>query len=152
VRHSLVDVLFAGLLVAAGCGGSGGTAPTPTSVVGVWDLRSVDFTNNSHATASGVVSFDLRADSTVSIVNCLAPEYVGTMLACTQRRVCGTGTYTFDGTTLTIHETGQTSTKGGAVTFGPGAMTVSGPDLLGASVSASHFYPIAALSTDCAPI
>ncbi len=138
--------------MAAGCGSSGGSATTPTSVVGIWDLQSVDFTNGSHATASGVISFDLRADNTTSIVSCLAPGYAGTTLNCPMQRVCGSGTYTFDGTTLAIQQSGQTGTKGGAVTFSPGIMTISGPNLLGASVSASHFHSIGALSTDCTPI
>lgn len=152
MRQSIIAILFATFLAATGCGSSGGTAPTPITVVGIWDLQSVDFTNGSHATASAVISFELKADNTASIVSCPSPGYVGTMLTCPQKRLCGTGTYTFDGTTLTIQQTGQTGTKGGTVTFGPGVMTVSGPNLLGAQVSASQFHTIGSLSTDCTPI
>ena len=156
MRQSITAILSATLLATAGCGSGGNTAPapapTPTTVVGIWDLQSVDFTNGSHATASAVISFDLRADNTTSIVSCLSPSYVGTTLICPQKRVCGTGTYTFDGTTLVIQQTSQSGTKGGPVTFGPGVMIVSGPNLLGAQVSASHFQPIGSLSTDCTPI
>jgi hypothetical protein len=152
VRQSITAILFTTFLAAAGCGSSGGTAPTPTTVVGIWDLQSVDFTNGSQATASAVISFQLKTDNTASIVSCPSPGYVGTTLTCPQKRICGTGTYTFDGTTLSIQQTGQTGTKGGPVTFAPGVMTVSGPNLLGAQVSASHFHTIGSLSTDCTPI
>lgn len=151
-QPTIAIILFAALLAAADCGSSGGTAPTPTTVVGIWDLQSVDFTNGSHATASAVISFELKGDNSASIVSCLSPGYAGTTLNCPQKRVCGSGTYTFDGTTLAIQQTGQSGTKGGAVTFGPGVMTVSGPELLGANVAASHFHPIGSLSTDCTPL
>jgi hypothetical protein len=152
----LRSLLRTGLMVVllAGCGSSGGSQSqvTPTTVVGIWDLASADFTNGAHATATGVFSMQLRADNTASIVSCLSPGYMGTTLSCPQQRVCGTSTYTYDGTTLTITQTGQTGTKGGTVTFSPGTMTVSGPNLLGASVSAANFHPASALSTDCLPL
>ena len=142
------------MLLLAGCGSSGSSQSqaTPTTVVGVWDLGSADFTNGAHATAAGVFSMQLRTDNTASIVSCLSPAYAGTTLTCPQQRVCGTGTYTYDGTTLTITQTGQSGTKGGTVTFSPGTMTVSGPNLLGASVAGANFHTASALPTDCLPI
>jgi hypothetical protein len=143
------------ILMMAGCGsggGSPGNQATPTTVVGIWDLASADFTNGTHAAASGVFSMQLRADQTASIVSCLSPAYAGTTLTCPQQRVCGTGTYSYDGTALTITQTGQTSSKSGPVTFSPGTMTVSGPNLLGTSVGASNFHSASTLPTNCTPL
>ena len=150
-RASLLVVLA---LSWAGCGSSGSSTPppTPTSVVGVWDLVAADFTNGAHATVHGVFSFQLAADGSASLVNCVSPGYSGTTLTCPQQRVCGSGTYTFDGTTLTIQQTGQSTTHGGPVTFGPGNMTITGPDIVGTSVSSSTFNVISTLSTDCTPV
>jgi hypothetical protein len=146
----LVALAFAG--VGCGSSGLGSPAVTPTTVVGVWDLASVDFATGQNAPASGVMSFQLAGDGTASLDSCVSPSYVGTTLVCPQQRVCAPATYTFDGTTLSIQQTGQTTTHGGAVTFGPGAMTITGSNLLGASVTASTFKVIATLPTDCAPI
>ena len=140
-------------LSGAGCGSSSSTpSPTPTSVVGVWNLVAADFTNGAHAAVQNVLSFQLATDGTASIDSCLSPGYVGTTLTCPQQRVCAAGTYTFDGTTLTIQQTGQSTTHGGPVTFGPGSMTITGPDIVGAMVSSSTFNAISSLPTDCAPI
>jgi hypothetical protein len=148
-----VSLLVAAVLWAVGCGSSGSTpAPVPASVVGVWDLVAADFTNGAHAPVSGVLSFKLAADGTASLNNCLSPGYAGTTLTCPQQRVCASGTYTFDGTTLTIQQAGQSTTHGGPVTFGPGNMTITGPNIVGASVSSSTFNLISALSTDCTPV
>lgn len=134
----------------AGCGsGSSTPPPTPTSVVGVWDLRSASFTNGAQATVSGVLSFQLAADGTAALDSCLDPSYSGSTLVCPDQRVCASGTYTFDGTTLTIQQTGQSTTHGGPVTFGPGTMTITGPDIVGTSVSSSTFNVISTLPTDC---
>ena len=140
------------LFFGAACGGSSAPPVTPTTVVGTWDLVSADFTTGQTAPVSGVLSFQLASDGTASIVSCLYPGYAGTTLTCSQQRVCGSGTYTFDGTTLTIAQTGQTATHGGPVTFGPGAMIIDGPNVVGANVSTSTFDAIGTLSTDCLPI
>ena len=140
-------------LSLAGCGSSNSTPPaTPTSVVGAWNLVAADFTNGAHAAVDGVLSFQLASDGTASLDSCLSPGYSGTTLTCPQQRVCASGTYTFDGTTLTIQQTGQTTTHGGPVTFGPGSMIITGPDIVGASVSSSTFNVISALPTGCTPI
>jgi hypothetical protein len=150
IRGSLLVALAASW---AGCGSSNSTpAPTATSVVGVWDLVAADFTNGAHAPVKDVLSFRLAADGTAALESCLSPGYAGTTLTCPQQRVCASGTYTFDGTTLTIQQTGQTTTHGGPVTFGAGSMTVSGPNVVGASVSSSTFNVIGALPTGCASI
>lgn len=150
-RASLLVVLT---LSWTGCGSSGSSTPptTPTSIVGVWDLVAADFTNGAQAPVHGVLSFQLAADGTASIDSCLSPGYAGTTLTCPQQRVCGSGTYTFDGTTLTIQQTGQSATHGGPVTFGPGSMTITGPDIVGVSVSSSTFNVISALPTDCSHV
>jgi hypothetical protein len=152
MKRALLLVVLA--LSWAGCGSSGSSTPgpTPTSVVGVWDLVAADFTNGAHAPVKGVLSFQLAADGTASIDSCLAPGYAGTTLTCSQQRVCGSGTYTFDGTTLTIQQTGQSATHGGPVTFKPGGMTITGPDIVGASASSSTFNVISTLPTDCSHI
>jgi hypothetical protein len=121
-------------------------------VVGVWDLVAADFTNGAHAPVSGVLSFQLATDGTASLDSCLSPGYAGTTLTCPQQRVCASGTYTFDGTTLTIQQSGQTTTHGGPVTFGPGSMTITGPDIVGPSVSSSTLNVINTLPTGCTPI
>jgi hypothetical protein len=143
-------LFLAVVLWGAGCGSSGST-PVPASVVGVWDLVAADFTNGAHAPVSGVLSFKLANDGTASLNSCLSPGYAGTTLTCPQQRVCASGTYTFDGTTLTIQQTGQSTTHGGPVTFGPGSMTIAGPNIVGASVSSSTFNAISTLPTDCTP-
>ena len=147
-------LLVAIILGGAGCGSSGSSTPppTPTSVVGVWDLVAADFTNGTHAPVSGVLSFQLATDGTASLDSCLSPGYAGTTLTCPQQRVCASGTYTFDGTTLTIQQTGQSTTHGGPVTFGAGSMTITGPDIVGASASSSTFNVISTLPTDCTAI
>lgn len=142
----LVVIAFGG----AGCGsGSSTPPPTPTSVVGMWNLVAASFTNGAQAPVSGVLSFQLAADGTANLDSCLDPSYVGTTLSCPDQRVCASGTYTFDGTTLTIQQTGQSTTHGGPVTFGPGSMTITGPDVVGTSVSSSTFNVISTLPTDC---
>jgi hypothetical protein len=94
----------------------------------------------------------LKWDDSASIVSCLNPGYSGSTATCPQQRACGTGTYSYDGTTLAITQSGQTGTKGGPVTFSPGTMTVGGSSFLGSSVSAANFHPVSALSTNCVPL
>ena len=57
-----------------------------------------------------------------------------------------------DGTTLTIQQSGQTTTHGGPVTFGPNEMVITGPDIVGANVMSSTLNLIGALPTDCVHI
>jgi hypothetical protein len=120
--------------------------------VGVWDLVAADFTTGEHVTVSGVLSFQLAVDGTGTLDSCLSPGYAGTTLTCPQMRVCAAATYTFDGTTLTIQQSGQTTTHGGPVTFGPNEMVITGPDIVGANVMSSTLNLIGALPTDCVHI
>jgi hypothetical protein len=112
---------------------------------------SANFTGQQ-VPVTGVLSFQLAADGTASLDSCLSPGYAGATLTCPQQRVCASGTYTFDGTTLTIQQAGVTTTHGGPVTFGPNAMTISGPDVVGANVTASTFNLIDTLPADCLPL
>ena len=138
-------------LAIAGCGG--GPAATPTTVVGIWDLESIEGTEGQHAIASNVLSTQLRADGTASYVSCLDPAFdSATSLRCHEKLVCASGSYTFDGSLLVLSQTGRTETHSGTVAFGPGAMTVNGTTFFGAHIKASTFQPIEVLSTDCLPL
>ncbi len=142
-RASVVYVLV------CACGGPPATQATPTTVVGTWDLASVDFTQGQHSPATGILSFQLASDKTMSLVSCMNPSYSGENMICAEQRVCATGTYTFDGTTLSLTQTGRTDSKTGQVAFSPGTLIVKGPGLFGSNVAASNFHPMQALPTDC---
>jgi hypothetical protein len=111
--------LAAASLLLMACGGH--PAVTPTTVTGLWQLTAVDGAQGGTIPADNVLQLGLDPGGGVRYVSCLDPVFEGTaLLTCREQLVCATGTYTFDGTTLTLHQTGNDAIRQGTVTFAPG--------------------------------
>jgi len=141
--------LFLALLpVLAACGG----AATPTTVIGTWEVSSVDGAQGGTIPAKNVLQMELVDNGGVRLVSCRDPVFEGTTLfTCHEPLVCATGTYTYSNSVLSITQTGTTSTHAGTVAFAPGELVLGG-EFFGPTYKAVHFSELAALSTSCLPL
>src|SRR4051794_11427709 len=87
---------------------------TPTTVVGTWDLTSVDGTEDQHIIVQKVFSMELRMDGTVAYASCLAPvAEEGVRLVCQKRLACAKGTYMYSDDSITLKQNGRNDVHGG---------------------------------------
>jgi len=123
---------------------------TPTTVVGTWDLVSVDGTEGQHIIVQKVFSMELRMDGSVSYVSCLMPvAEEGVRLVCRQKLACAKGTYQYNDATISLRQNGRMDAHGGTVTFAPEAMVINGAMFLAPWIARSNFQPISQLTNDC---
>jgi hypothetical protein len=150
MKPALTMPLFALLLLLlfVACGG----VETPTTVIGKWEVSSVEGTQGLTIPAKNVLQIGLDESGGVHFVSCLDPVYEGTSLfTCHEQLVCATGTYTYADSILTITQTDTTSTHAAKVTFAPGEMVLGG-EFFGPTYKAVHFSELPALSTSCLPL